>query len=526
MTLMTTNFLQGRSLIGGEPGAENGGAFHGVDPATGESLDPPYQPASPDEAKRAARLAAEAFPIYRKISGAQRAAFLRTIAEKIENLGDALTERMTRETALPTGRAKSERDRTCAQLRMFARLVEEGSWVNARIDRADPARTPLPKPDTRWMLQALGPVAVFGPANFPLAFAVAGGDTASAFAAGCPVVVKAHSSHPGTSELVGHAVNEAVRACGLPAGVFSLLFGSGKELGAELVRHPGIKAVGFTGSRQAGRALFDLAAARPDPIPVFAEMSSVNPVFLLPGALRERGDRIAEGLQGSVTLGVGQFCTNPGLVLVEAGAPEFISRLTGLMSKAPPGVMLNRGTQAAYAAGVKRLAGHAEVQALVAGEAENAAAPGLFQTDAASFLGDPALAEEIFGPATLLVQGTRAELLRIAEELEGHLTATVHGTDADLADFRDLIAILETKVGRLLFNGYPTGVEVCSSMHHGGPYPATTDSRFTSVGTAAIYRFARPICYQNCPPEALPPELQDGNPGKIWRQVDGEFGRA
>ncbi|MCE0484695.1 MAG: aldehyde dehydrogenase (NADP(+)) [Methylacidiphilales bacterium] len=530
---MTTPFLdsslRGRSLIGGDLGGDSAGIFHGINPATEEKLDPPYHTATLEETRRAARLAGEAFAIYRRTTGAQRAAFLREIASQIETLGDALIKRAALETALPDARLNGERDRTCGQLRMFANLVEEGSWVNARIDQGNPERKPLPKPDIRWMLQAIGPVAVFGPANFPLAFGVAGGDTASALASGCPVVVKAHPSHPGTSELVGHAVRRAVIESGFPEGVFSLLFDSGKEAGIVLVGCPEIKAVGFTGSQRAGRALYDLAASRSEPIPVFAEMSSINPVFILPGALRERGDRIAEGLQASVTLGVGQFCTNPGLVLMEKSpaSEEFSRRLAGLMAGSPSGIMLNRNIRTAYDNGLAKWRSHAKVQVLVApGESGVRASAALFQTDASTFFDNPELAEEIFGPATLMVRGTRDELLRVAAKLEGQLTATVHGTDEDFGEYQDLISVLETKAGRLLFNGYPTGVEVCSSMNHGGPYPATTDSRFTSVGTAAIYRFARPICYQNCTQAQLPPELRDGNPLKIRRSIDGKFDAA
>ena len=471
----------------------------------------------------AARLAADAFAVTRKNPGTVRAAFLRRIAEEIEALGGALIERVCQESALPEARVVGERARTTAQLRLFADLAEEGSWVNARIDRGDPARTPIAKPDTRFMLQALGPVAVLGPANFPLAFTVAGGDTASALAAGCPVIVKAHPSHPGTSELVGTAVRRAAEACGMPEGVFSLLFDAGNDVGTALATHPAIKAVGFTGSRRAGRALFDLAAARADPIPVFAEMSSINPVFLLPGALRERGETLAAGLHGSVTLGVGQFCTNPGLLILEKGAPaeQFTQHLRSLMEKAPPGVMLNRGTRHGYAEGLARLRAHDQVTSLVGGASEpgagdTQAAAALFETEAAAFLRDPVLADEVFGPSTLLVWASgRDEMLRLAAGLAGQLTATIHGTEDDLVQWRDLAEMLETKVGRLLFNGYPTGVEVCASMNHGGPSPATTDPRFTSVGTAAIYRFARPVCYQNCPSGAAAaraPGLKSGPP--------------
>lgn len=523
--------LLGKSRIGTQLGQETGIVFYGSNPATGERLDPPYYVASREEADAAARLAAEAFPIYRKQPGAVKAVFLRRIAEEIEALGDTLIERVCLETALPRARVLGERGRTTAQLRMFADLVAEGSWVNARIDRADPARTPAPKQDTRLLLQALGPVAVFGPSNFPLAFSVAGGDTSSALAAGCPVVVKAHPSHPGTSELVGAAIGRAVRACGLPEGVFSLLFDAGNEVSRALVTHPAIKAVGFTGSRQGGIALVQFAAARPEPIPVFAEMSSLNPVFLLPGALRERGAAIAEGLAGSVTLGVGQFCTNPGLVIVEQGAAteQFAEALRARMALSASGIMLSPGICRAYEEGQERLRRHPNITTLALGQTEpgmgnSQASPALFGTDAETFLADPTLAEEVFGPATLLLtHGGHKELLRLAHALPGSLTATVHGCEEDFAAYQDLIALLETKVGRLIFNGYPTGVEVCASMNHGGPSPATTDSRFTSVGTAAIYRFARPVCYQDSPQALLPPELQNANPEKLWRLVDDQW---
>lgn len=523
--------LLGKSRIGAGLGQATDAVFYGINPATGERLVPPYHAASADEVDAAVRLASEAFHVYRRQPGAAKAAFLRRIAEEIETLGDALIERVCLETALPRARVLGERGRTTGQLRLFADLVAEGSWVNARIDRADPARTPIPKPDTRFCLQALGPVAVFGPSNFPLAFSVAGGDTASALAAGCPVIVKAHPSHPGTSELVGTAIGRAVQACGLPDGVFSLLFDTGNAVSQALVTHPQIKAVGFTGSKQAGMALFQLAAKRPDPIPVFAEMSSLNPVFLLPGALRERGAAISEGLSASVTLGVGQFCTNPGLVIVEQGAAaeQFTEYLRARLSQAAPGIMFNSGTCRVYEEGLTRLRGHPHITTLVLGEADSGAgeaqaAPALFQADTQTFLADATLAEEVFGPATLLLthQGPD-DLLRLAHALQGNLTATVHGSDDDFAKYQDLIALLETKAGRLVFNSYPTGVEVCASMNHGGPSPATTDARFTSVGTAAIYRFARPVCYQDSPQALLPPELQDANPGNLWRLVDNHW---
>lgn len=521
--------LIGKSWIGSVRGMASTRTFFANDPATGAQLVPAYHEALPAEVEQAAELAADAFVSYRKQSGGNKAEFLRKIAVEIENLGDALIARAQQETALPEARLKGERARTCAQLRMFAALVEEGSWVDARIDHADPIRQPLPKPDTRSMLQALGPVAVFGPANFPLAFGVAGGDTASALAAGCPVVVKAHSSHPGTSELVGLAVRRAVEACGLPEGVFSLLFGSGRAVGQALVRHRQIKAVGFTGSKLAGRELFDLAVARPEPIPFFGELSSLNPVFLLPGALRERSAQIAAGLHASVTLGVGQFCTNPGIVIAERNpaTSTFGKQLRELMANTPPGVMLNAGTRTAYDQGVSKLTAHESVQTLAAVECDTGAGSAqagaaLFESDLRTFLSDPALGGEVFGPTTLLLTyESHEELLAFARHLEGQLTATVHGTEQDIHEHVGLLAILEAKVGRIVCNGFPTGVEVCASMMHGGPWPASTDSRFTSVGTAAIFRFVRPVCYQSCPQTALPVELRDTNPLGIRRILNG-----
>jgi NADP-dependent aldehyde dehydrogenase len=464
---------------------------------------------------------------YRRTSPAQRAAFLDRIAEEIERVGDLLDVAHA-ETALPPARLAGERARTTGQLRLFADLVREGSWVEARIDRALPDRTPLPKPDVRRMLIPIGPVAVFGASNFPLAFSVAGGDTASALAAGCPVVVKAHPAHPATSELAGRAVTRAAAAAGMPPGVFSLIQSSRNDVALALVRHRHTAAVGFTGSLRAGRALFDAAAQRPDPIPVYAEMGSVNPVFLLPGALAERAEAIAEGLAISVTLGVGQFCTNPGVVVgVATGAfNRFVQRLEELIRRAQPGTMLYPALLESYEAGVRRLgavAGTTTVRSSAGGATqESCALPSMFDTTAQTFLRHQELAEEVFGPSTVVVRcGSREEVEAVARSLEGQLTATVHGTPADLVEHAWLVPILEDKAGRLVVNGFPTGVEVCASMQHGGPYPATTDSRTTSVGTAAIHRFARPVAYQNFPQPSLPPELQDANPRGIWRWVDG-----
>lgn len=525
--------LTGRSILGEELGATTGKTMRATNPGTGEQLEPVFYVASPGEVDRAARLAASAFASYSRLSGKVRAKFLRRIAENIEALGEEFVSRAVHETALPAARIKSETARTCFQLRLFADLVEEGSWANARIDRGDPNRTPLPKPDVRSMSRPIGPVAVFCASNFPIAFSVAGGDTASAFAAGNPVVVKAHAAHLGTAEMVGQAVRDAARECGLPSGVFSLLFGAGTSVGTSLVNHPATKAVGFTGSRSGGRALMQQAAARSEPIPVYAEMSSVNPVFILPGAMRERRAEIAKGLHASVTLGAGQFCTKPGVVVLQddSHGREFANELGALMKSTTDYTLLSSQIHSSYREGVETRSqqSHVEAVAVLAPEVQEAGfhvGPSLFETDAHSFLKNDKLSAEIFGPSTLLVWHTsREQLLDIARNLEGHLTATLHGTEADLREHADLIAMLETKVGRVIFNGYPTGVEVCHAMVHGGPFPATSDGRSTSVGTQAIYRFTRLICYQNFPDAALPSELQDENPLGIWRLVDGRMTR-
>jgi 2,5-dioxopentanoate dehydrogenase len=525
--------LTGRSILGAQLGATSDKTLHATNPSTGEQLEPAFYAASREEVDRAARLAASAFSNYSRLPGKTKAKFLHRIAEKIEALGEEFVERAVQETALPAARIKSETARTCFQLRLFAELVEEGSWASARIDRGDPSRAPLPKPDVRSIWRPLGPVAVFCASNFPIAFSVAGGDTASAFAAGNPVVVKAHAAHLGTAEVVGQAVRDAASDCGMPNGVFSLLFGAGTSVGTALVNHPAIKAVGFTGSRSGGRALMQAAAARPEPIPVYAEMSSVNPVFILPGAMKEGRAEIAKGLHASVTLSAGQFCTKPGVVVLrdDSLAREFVSELGSLMKSTSDYTLLSAQIHGSYRAGVETRSQQDQVGAVAVISSDLQkngfhVGPSLFETDAAAFLKNEKLATEIFGPSTLLVRhSSREQLLDIARNLEGHLTATLHGTDADLRDYAELVAILESKVGRLVFNGYPTGVEVCQAMVHGGPFPATSDGRSTSVGTQAIYRFTRLICYQNFPDAALPDELKNENPLGIWRLVDGRMTR-
>lgn len=525
--------LHGKSLLAGAVGQPGSPTFHTVNPATGQRLAPEFHSASLGEVDGVLEASARAFDDYRARPAAERARLLETIATEIEALGDALLERAHVETGLPLPRVTGERGRTCAQLRLFAQVVREGSWVDARIDPALPNRQPLPRPDLRRMLVPLGPVVVFGSSNFPLAFSVAGGDTASALAAGCTVVVKAHRAHAGTAEMVGAAVTRAVAACGLPPGVFSMIHGDGATVGVAMVKHPATTAVGFTGSRTAGRALFDAAAARPHPIPVFAEMSSLNPVFLLPGALRERPGPIAQGLLASFTLGVGQFCTKPGLVFA-LRSPEtdaFVRQLADLVRVAPCGTMLTRGIREAFLANRGKVTGIPGVHAVAGSGTPASAARTEVETSVAAatgrdFLDHPVLALEAFGPFTLVVMAEhRDELLACAAALEGQLTATVHGTDDDLADAGPLLSVLEQKAGRLLVNGFPTGVEVSPAMNHGGPYPATTDVRFTSVGTAAILRFARPVCYQSFPDGLLPPVLQNVNPLGVLRLVDGRHTR-
>lgn len=493
--------------------------FHARHAATGEMLSPEYHDATAVEIDAVCAAAREAAPAFEALSGARRAEFLEAVADELGVVSDRLLPRANQETGLPFPRLENERNRTQLQLRLMASLVREGSWVDARIDSAQPDRKPAARPDLRSMRRGLGPVAVFGASNFPLAYSVAGGDTASAFAAGNPVVVKAHPAHPGTSDLTAEAIRAAVKKCGLPAGVFGMVHGAAPEVSLAVVRHPAITAVGFTGSLRGGRALFDAAAARPVPIPVFAEMGSVNPVFVLPGALRERGAAIAENFVASFTGGLGQFCTKPGLIFGVA-SPEWNAFATDVATRAKAvaaGPMLHAGISAAFTKGCAELTG---VEWLCSAVARVA------RVDAATFRGRPELSHEIFGPYTLLVTARDlAELAAIARELEGQLTASVHGTEGDFAIAGDLLAAIPSKAGRLIANGFPTGVEVVSAMNHGGPYPACTDTRFTAVGTAAIDRWARPVCYQNYPDALLPDALKRANPLGLLRLVDGQLTR-
>lgn len=523
--------LEGLSILGQTRVKPTGKSTRAANPATGELLEPGYTWGTSDDVEEAAQLAASAFTVYSRWSGARKAGLLRRIAEQIETNAAAIQERANLETGLPLARLQGETARTCGQLRLFATLVEEGWWLDARIDHADAERKPLPKPDVRSMLAPLGPVAVFSSSNFPLAFSVAGGDTASALAAGCPVIVKPHQGHPGTSELVGLCIQQAARECEAPEGLFSMLYGSGRELGVALVTHPLIKAVGFTGSTAGGRALMNAAAARPDPIPVYAEMGSINPVFLMPGALQQDPEAVATGLHASVILGVGQFCTSPGLVFVIKGktTDAFVKKLGELLSGTAPGVMLTTGLRASYCEGIDRFSKISKVDRAAyveteGGAGEAAAGAALFVTHVQRFMEESGLMDEVFGPSTVVVECDSTEQMhQAALQLKGQLTATLHGTPDELTANRDLVAVLETKAGRLVFNGFPTGVEVCHAMTHGGPYPATSDGRSTSVGSRAIERFARPVCFQGFPEAALPDELKEVNPLNLWRLVDGKL---
>ncbi len=505
-----------------------------VDPATGQALEPPYATSSSADVAAACIRAAAAFEAYRELAPETRATFLETIATALEARGDDLIVRAMAESGLPRARLAGELGRTSGQFRLFARVVREGAWAGVVMDKPLPDRQPLPRPDLRQRKIALGPVAVFGASNFPLAFSAAGGDTASALAAGCPVVVKGHPAHPGTSALAGDAIREAVVTCKLPDGVFSLLQGASNELGAALVADPYIKAVGFTGSRAGGLALVAIAQHRPEPIPVYAEMSSVNPVILLPAALNARAEAIAKSYVASLTAGAGQFCTNPGIVFAITGPhlDRFITAAAEALAAIPPQVMLTAAIHANYTTRITNLKStpgttlvapcHPELvegpqlsssQATLAGAA-------LFTTDAQSFRANPELAHEVFGASSLIVRcANLEEIAACIKGMEGQLTATLQTDEPDYPAARTLLPLLELKVGRILINGWPTGVEVSRAMVHGGPYPATSDSRTTSVGAAAIDRFLRMVCYQDVPDDLLPPPLKTANPWNIPQAI-------
>ena len=521
--------IDGAVLVGASDRRHEGG-FRAVNPAMAEPFGPAVCEASKADVADACALAAAAAPAFAALAPEARAAFIEAVAEAILAIGEPLVETAMAESGLPRARLEGERMRTANQLRMFAREVREGLWLDVTIDPALPERAP-PRPDLRRMNAALGPVAVFGASNFPLAFSVAGGDTASAFAAGCPVVVKGHPAHPGTGELVARAVRSAVQACGLPEGVFSFLPGGSNALGAALVADPRIKAVGFTGSRAGGLALAEIAARRPEPIPVYAEMSSVNPVVLLPHALAARAEALGAAFAGSLTLGAGQFCTNPGVVIALDG-PEldrFVTAAGAAIAALEPPVMLTAGIQAAYADGVAALDGNDAARRAGAGKASalpNRCTPALFETTDAAFVGDKALGHEVFGAAAVVVRcASLAAMMGVIASLEGQLTASLQLDPADEALAATLLPLLAGKVGRVLANGWPTGVEVTAAMVHGGPFPATSDGRTTSVGTLAMARFLRPVCYQDIPDALLPPALQAANPWHVPRRLDGQWER-
>lgn len=525
--------LLGKAIIGTQRSTSTGETFQAVEPATANLLDPLFHTSTLEEVDRAATLALEAFVSYSKTSGSQRAQLLIRIAEGLQASASEIVQRAHQESALPIPRLEGELARTTNQLRIFADVAKEGSWCMARLDQADPTRKPAPKPDIRSMLRPLGPVAVFGASNFPLAFSVAGGDTASALAAGNPVVVKAHAAHPGTSELVGTVIADAVRTLQLHAGVFSLLFDGGIHVGASLVQHPAIQAVAFTGSLAGGKALMHLASSRPHPIPCFAEMGSVNPLIILPEALAQRAGTIADGLFTSFTLGAGQMCTKPGVIFVPSGiaGDELVQVLGEKVTKGAGSKLLARGICNSYRSAIEMRSAHQDLR-LVAQSAPATlddpffASTALFEVEAEILLAHLHLTEEVFGPAALIVRYKNpAQLMGVCEAMEGQLTAAVHATDNEIAQCRDLLAILERKAGRLIFNGYPTGVELGNAMVHGGPYPSSSDSRSTSVGTLAIYRFARPVCYQNLPEALLQDELLTSNPLGILRMVNGVMTR-
>lgn len=518
--------ITGEMLIGQSSVRGKNGHLWGTNAATGETLSPEFGGATPADLEMACALANSAFDIYRETTPESRAIFLETIARNILALGDALIERCVAETGLPRGRLESERARTVNQLALFASVVRDGHFLEARIDLARPERTPLPRADIRLRNIAVGPVAVFAASNFPLAFSVAGGDTASALAAGCPVIVKAHSAHPGTSELVGQAIQQSVRECNLPEGVFSLVFDSQNSIGLALVADHRIKAVGFTGSPGAGVTLMNIAAARREPIPVYAEMSAINPVVLMPHALAERGAAIAGAFIASLTLGAGQFCTNPGLILAIEGPPleTFEHAAIAALNAAPAATMLTRRIQENYCDGVEKLSTQPCVELLgrgLPGEPFQGQAV-LFATSALAFMANAELREEVFGASSLIVRCSDTHTLhQVLETLEGQLTIAVHTTTADYPALASLVPTLEKKAGRILLNGFGTGVEVCHAMVHGGPFPATSDPRSTSVGSLAINRFLRPVSYQDFPQALLPPALKDSNPFGLDRRVDG-----
>ncbi len=523
--------ITGQNYIAGTISRQGIKTFTSVNPNTKQAGDIKFHNATSAEINQAVQQAVSAFAITKNYSATQLAELLDTVADEIEALGDELLETANWETGLGMPRLTGERGRTTGQLRAFGKLLREGSYVEAIIDTAQPNREPVPRPSIRHMLIPLGPVAVFSASNFPFAFAVAGGDTASAFAAGCPVIVKGHPSHPATSELFAQAINSATDKQGFPKGFFSLIQGNTIEVGQQLVQHPDIEAVGFTGSLRGGRAIFDTASQRPKPIPVYAEMGSTNPTVILPNAISARGEEIADGLVNSVTLGTGQFCTNPGVVFVvdNEQSQAFILSVTQKMLAKQPATLLNSAIERGLARTVNQTKTKASVEVLLGGEAittsENFCySHTVMQTTSSAFRDDIDLQEEHFGPVTLFVLcDSLNDLQATLHHLHGNLTSTIHAEQTDLETANTLYNLLQEKAGRLIWNGFPTGVEVVYSMHHGGPYPATTAPATTSVGMTAIKRFMRPVAFQNLPDVLLPDALKDTNPLNIWRIVDGDY---
>ncbi len=521
--------MHGKNYIGNTLSAKGNNGYRTFNPLLNKENETLFYEAASSEIELAVELAAEAFKSYSKISGSRKAAFLESIADEILALDEELITAYCSESGLPEGRARGERGRTVGQLRSFASLVKEGSWVDATIDTAQPDRAPAPRPDIRKMMVPLGPVVVFGASNFPFAFSTAGGDTAAALAAGCPVIVKSHPLHAGTGELVASAIIAAAQKAGMPDGLFSNLNSSGIEVGTQLVKHAGVKAVGFTGSIRGGRALFDLAAQREEPIPVFAEMGSINPVVLLPRALEKKGEEWADTYAGSITLGTGQFCTKPGLLLgiKGDGLQKFIKRLSDEIVKKEPSSMLHPSIAGAYKKDKQKIMAQEgttitaeytqEVQA-------NFGSPAVLAVEGTTFIKNNSLHQEVFGPFSLVVQCEDSkELELIISKLEGQLTGTVLAEEEELNAYEGVLAALQSRVGRMILNGVPTGVEVSAAMHHGGPYPSSTDSRFTAVGVHSIKRWVRPVSYQDWPNQLLPDALKDENPLKISRWVDGNY---
>jgi len=518
--------ITGKNYIGNQLSNKGTKTYKTFNPLLNIENEVIYHEASSEEIDQAVSLATQAFNEFRKTSGVKKAAFLNAIADEILLLDEALVQTYCSETGLPEGRAKGERGRTIGQLRAFAALVQEGSWVEATIDTAIPDRTPVPKPDLRKMMVPLGPVVVFGASNFPLAYSTAGGDTAAAFAAGCPVIVKSHPMHAGTGELVASAINKAAKKTGMPSGVFSNLNSSGIGVGVQLVQHPQVKAVGFTGSIRGGRALFDLASQREEPIPVFAEMGSVNPVVILPEALKRRGADLAKTYAGSITLGTGQFCTNPGLLLGIKGEnlTNFIQHLSEEIVKIEPSCMLHPNIIGAYESNKQKAISQAGLTVVADYNTDvqtNYARQTVTTVEGKTFLENTTLHQEVFGPFSMVVQCENAEQLKdVVSKLEGQLTGTLIADDHEASRYAEVIEALQNRAGRIIFNGVPTGVEVCPAMQHGGPYPASTDSRFTAVGIHSIKRWVRPFSYQDWPDNLLPEELKNENPLGISRLVN------